>query len=63
MDAIPPAKYEVRVTIYYGSKEYALNEKNLIDFTIRKDLTSPPYCYSDDFENKPCYIVEELLAN
>ncbi|MFF2886009.1 hypothetical protein [Paenibacillus sp. NPDC057967] len=62
IDIIPPAKYAVRVFIYYGSEKYALNGQFKIDFSIRTNPNDPPYCYSDDIENKPCNIVKELLA-
>ncbi|WP_219834815.1 hypothetical protein [Paenibacillus sp. R14(2021)] len=63
IDALPPAKYDVRVSINYGSNKESLNGQFSIDFTIPKKPTASPYCDSDDYENHPCVWIRELFAN
>ncbi|TJY43839.1 hypothetical protein E5161_00025 [Cohnella pontilimi] len=59
INALPPAKFDVRVFIYYESfKEYP-NDQYLIDFAIQSSPTDHPYCHSDDYENNLCdFIVD-----
>lgn len=58
INALPSAKYKVRVFIYYKSfKEYP-NDQYFIDYTIRNSTTVQPYCNSDDFEHNLCEFVK-----
>ncbi|MDQ0060194.1 hypothetical protein [Paenibacillus harenae] len=58
--ALPPAKYDVRVFIYYESfKEYP--SEYTIDFARRNNPVGPPYCESNDYENDPCNFIKEFL--
>ena len=58
INALPSAKYEVRVLIYYKSFEEYPNDQYFIDFTIRNNPNVQPYCRSDDFESNLCDFIE-----
>ncbi|OPG98855.1 hypothetical protein B2I21_11100 [Chryseobacterium mucoviscidosis] len=58
INALPSAKYEVRVFIYYKSFKEHPNDQYSIDFTIQNSPTVQPYCNSDDFEHNLCDFVK-----
>lgn len=58
INAMPSAKYEVRVFISYKSyKEYP-EDQYTIDFTIQNSPAGEPYCNSNDYENNLCDYIK-----
>lgn len=60
INALPQAKYTVRVFIYYKSfKEYP-NDQYSIDFAIHNNQTGTSYCNSNDYENNLCDYIRGI---
>lgn len=60
INALPQAKYTVRVFIYYKSfKEYP-NDQYSIDFTIQNNPTDNSYCNSNNYENNLCDYIKDI---
>ncbi|MFC3798901.1 hypothetical protein [Cohnella sp. GCM10012308] len=58
--AIPPARYEVSISIYYGDfKESPYGQYSTV-LWISNHPSEPIHCDSSDYQNNPCVVVEEL---